>query len=129
MFKAAPHGGPRVDLLILGAGWTADYLISLCDQRKVTWAGTKRSEAPGLIEFVFDPESDSEEPFRALPYARTVLIVFGIHTTGAAKRLVTFYRQTHPLDPQPTLFIQLGTMQIWYVSHTSSLASHCIFTC
>jgi hypothetical protein len=129
MSKAAPQEDPWLDLLILGAGWTAEYLIPLCNQRNVTWAGTKRSEAPGLIKFVFDPESDSKEPFLALPYARTVLVVFGIHTSDAAKRLVQLYAQTHPSDSQPTLFIQLGTIQIWYVSHLSSIASHCPCIC
>jgi hypothetical protein len=119
-------GSPRtsqhdpVDILILGAGWSSGYLIKLLEQHRVFWAGTRRTEQDGRIVFEFgmDPVSITT-PFEDLPYAKTVLITFPVVGEGQAKRLVECYQKAHPKkenEEQSRLFIQLGTIWIWWVS-------------
>jgi hypothetical protein len=109
-----------VDMLILGAGWAYPYLTSICNRSKVSWAGTRRTEQDGLIQFKFAMTGDSETtPFENLPYAKTVLITFPVVGDGQATRLVESYQKAHPKkenEEQSRLFIQLGTIWIWWVS-------------
>jgi len=105
-------GHSPVDVLILGAGWTANFLVPLLREEKVSYASTTRDGRNGSIKFAFDPASDDERPFEALPAARCVLIVFPIYLSGGSERLVKLYRQTH-MRVQDVRFIQLGSTGIW----------------
>lgn len=106
-----------VDLLILGAGWTSTFLIPLCEERGISFAATSRSGRGVTIPFVFDPDSDDQKPYQALPDAQTVLITFPIQTSGASRRLVTSYQSTRKSDRKDqTRFIQLGATSNWDVS-------------
>ncbi|KAF7289644.1 hypothetical protein HMN09_01326800 [Mycena chlorophos] len=101
-----------VDILILGAGWTSTFLIPLCEQSGITFAATTRSGALNTIKFEFQPNSDDQAPYRALPDAKTVLITFPITIPGASQRLVKAYLATRS-SSNATAFIQLGTTGIW----------------
>ncbi|KAF7300874.1 hypothetical protein MKEN_01313700 [Mycena kentingensis (nom. inval.)] len=101
---------PSVDILIIGAGWTSTFLIPLCDASNISYAATTRSGAPNTIKFEFQPESDDQEPYKALPGAKTVLITFPITLPAAAARLVRLYLATHDCQPGFTL---LGTTSIY----------------
>jgi hypothetical protein len=106
----------RVDLLILGAGWTSSFLIPLCTKRGASYAATKRRPESGsqFIAFAFDPDSDDPAPYTKLPTAKTVLITFPIKTLGASERLVKLYGQTHSLsEGETTGFVQLGSTGCW----------------
>lgn len=112
-----------VDILILGAGWSSQFLRSLCNERGITYAATTRSGRESTIKFDLDPNSDSHEPYYALPKARVVLITFPIIVKGPSERLVKLYAETHPLDGdlnskdgEKTKFIQFGTTGMWDVS-------------
>lgn len=126
-------GHSPVDILILGAGearflqlhfarpetaqphskgWTADFLVPLLHDEKVSYASTTRDGRNGSIKFAFDPASDDARPFEALPAARCVLIVFPIYLSGGSERLVKLYRQTH-MRVREVRFIQLGSTGIW----------------
>ena len=105
----------RVDLLVLGAGWTSTFLLPLCAARGLSVAATSRAGRAGTIPFAFDPLSDSLEPFRALPNARTVLVVFPIYERGGSGRLVRLYGETHR-EGEGAVFVQLGSTGIWDVS-------------
>ena len=110
----------RVDLLILGAGWTSTFLIPLCAARGISHAATTRDGRDGTILFAFDPAADGDDPaqdapFRTLPNARTVLVTFPLYVPGAATRLVRLYRRTHA-DGPAAAFVQLGSTGIWDVS-------------
>lgn len=112
----------KVDILILGAGWTATFLIPLCQQRDVTFAATSRTGRDSTIQFSFDPESDNIEPYRSLPNASTVLITFPIEKEGASERLVKLYSGSRDGDSGIRLsprFVQLGTTSMWGVSDTA----------
>ncbi|KAL4245291.1 hypothetical protein ABKN59_009814 [Abortiporus biennis] len=112
----------KVDLLILGAGWTSTFLIPLCHKRQISFAATSRpgSHKPDTIPFEFDPHSDDITPFEILPDAKTVLITFPIKVKGASERLVRLYQKTRQdvlvnvdggtVNPA---FIQLGSTGIW----------------
>lgn len=110
-----------VDLLILGAGWTADFLIPLCESTNVSYAATTRHQVRTLqakdkrIYFQFDPSSDDPTPFKTLPHAKTVLIVFPIKVEGGSTKLVRLYEETHEGAKGKTGFIQLGSTGIWDV--------------
>uniref|UniRef100_A0A8H8CKK1 Uncharacterized protein n=1 Tax=Psilocybe cubensis TaxID=181762 RepID=A0A8H8CKK1_PSICU len=108
-----------VDILILGAGWSSQFLRPICDERGITYAATTRSGRDSTIKFDFDPDSNNPEPYYALPQARVVLITFPIVVKGASERLVRLYAQTHPSEGDAnhsdaaTKFIQFGTTGIW----------------
>ncbi|TFK49805.1 hypothetical protein OE88DRAFT_1713474 [Heliocybe sulcata] len=101
----------KVDILILGAGWTSTFLIPLCEERQISYAATSRNGREGTTKFVFDAESDDAAPFSALPDAGTVLIVFPIRVSGASERLVRHFQKTH--EGTEAGFVQLGSTGIW----------------
>ncbi|OBZ66168.1 hypothetical protein A0H81_13754 [Grifola frondosa] len=119
------NNAPRspVDLLILGAGWTSTFLIPLCLHDGVSYAATSRAGRDDTIQFEFDPHSEDVQPFRALPDAQSILIVFPIKVKGASERLVRLYRETHPASLN-TIFIQLGSTGIWDGGPTVRDATH-----
>ncbi|KAF9037627.1 hypothetical protein BJ165DRAFT_1353396 [Panaeolus papilionaceus] len=104
-----------VDILILGAGWSSSFLISLCKERNISYAATTRDGRDGTIPFAFNPTSDDSQPFRALPAAKTVLITFPLENKGPSQRLVKLYASVHGSAEGigATRFIQLGTTSIW----------------
>lgn len=101
----------HVDLLILGAGWTADFLIPLLERKKISYAATSTSGRDGTIPFRYDPESNDEGQFKRLPVATTVIIMFPLKGKGQSSQLTSFYQQTH--DDKKTQFVQLGATSIW----------------
>ncbi|TFK99333.1 hypothetical protein BDV98DRAFT_650811 [Pterulicium gracile] len=103
-----------VDILILGAGWTASFLAPLCTARNVVYAATTRDGRDGTIPFAFDPESDDNTSYRPLPDATTVLITFPITQAGGSARLVKLYNETRQSTVNNrSRFIQLGTSSMW----------------
>ena len=68
----------RVELLILGAGWTSAFLIPLLQSSGIPFAATSRNGREGTIPFSFDPSSENVERYKSLPDATTVLITFPV---------------------------------------------------
>ncbi|KIJ52371.1 hypothetical protein M422DRAFT_25992 [Sphaerobolus stellatus SS14] len=100
-----------VEFLILGAGWTSQFLIPLLEERKIHYAATSRSGRDETLKFEFDPNSEDKTPFILLPVAQTILITFPIYGKGGSTRLVQYYKETHTgSDPH---FIQLGSTGIY----------------
>ncbi|KAI5781443.1 hypothetical protein EDC01DRAFT_237962 [Geopyxis carbonaria] len=102
----------HVDFLILGAGWTSIFLLPLLTSSKISHAATTRAGSATTIPFTFDPDSDSPEPYKKLPTATTVLIVFPITTPEAPRTLTKLYNSTHP-SSTPANFIALGATFVW----------------
>src|ERR1700760_3767245 len=75
----------QVTLLILGAGWTYQFLRPLLIQShpKITFAATTTTGHDQTIPFKFDPHSDDSGPYKCLPKAQYVLITFPL--TGEAQ--------------------------------------------
>ena len=90
----------RVDLLVLGAGWTSTFLIPLCQTRDVSFAATTRDGRDGTIAFAFDPAADDAGQFEVLPTARTVLITFPIYVSGALFVVDGFIALLLPFEPR-----------------------------
>ena len=115
----------EVTLLILGAGWTYQFLQPQLEKNFITYAATTTTGHDVTIPFKFDPESDDLEPFRTLPHAKYVLITFPLKGRGPSKKLVGMYEQTHPLvsDEEPAnggsskpRWIQLGSTSVYTAS-------------
>ncbi|KAH8175182.1 hypothetical protein LIA77_03600 [Sarocladium implicatum] len=106
-----------VQFLILGAGWTSQYLIPELEREEIEFAATTTDGRDGTIPFKFDPESEDLTPFKRLPDAKTVLITFPLKGTGKSLLLTNNYLNSrssgcrdHDVKPH---FIQLGATSIW----------------
>ncbi|KAK1776521.1 hypothetical protein QBC45DRAFT_419115 [Copromyces sp. CBS 386.78] len=117
-----------VDLLILGAGWTATFLIPLLQQHHsdtLTFAATTTNgrQVCGVdtIPFRFDPESKDPGPIANLPRARYVLITFPLTGEGQSNWLTETYEATHARreGQKKYRFIQLGSTGVWQVEGRS----------
>lgn len=92
MLREQPHA---VDLLILGAGWTATFLIPLLEKESIPYAATTTTGRDATIPFKFNPSSGSAEPYKSLPRAKTILITFPLTGKGPSKTLTSLYRSVH----------------------------------
>lgn len=114
------------DLLILGAGWTATFLIPILRTRRLSFAATTRdgrdvAGAPTL-PWTFDPEESSNistqaSQFSRLPLAKKVLITFPLTGEGQSKLLVEGYRKVW--KGKEARFMQLGSTGIWQIEQKS----------
>ncbi|GJN93214.1 hypothetical protein Rhopal_006261-T1 [Rhodotorula paludigena] len=105
-------GTASVDLLVLGAGWTASFLLPhlRAEHPHISFAATTRDGRNGTIRWAFDPERDGKEQFAALPRAKTVVVVFPIRGEGGSRRLVTGYEEA---VGQRVRWVQLGSSGIY----------------
>lgn len=114
---------PDLDILILGAGWTATFLIPLLQERKLRFAATTRDgrTVAGVetLAWAFNPDDDSTKQFAALPKAQNVLITFPLTGTGQSSGLVHGYEKTHGRSRGEVHFIQLGSTGIWQIPQSS----------
>lgn len=103
-----------VDLLILGAGWTATFLIPhlKSEHRDISYATTTRDGRDGSIQWSFNPDLEGPEQFAPLPRAKTVLVVFPIRGPGGSARLVQGYEEAIGARAR---WIQLGSTGIFDV--------------
>ncbi|KAK0612046.1 hypothetical protein B0T14DRAFT_540909 [Immersiella caudata] len=111
-----------LDLLILGAGWTATFLIPLLQKHSLSFAATTTTGRPvagqPTIPFRFNPDDDNaRSAIAALPRARSVLVTFPLYGPGPSKFLVESYTSTHQsasASASSTFrIIQLGSTGIW----------------
>lgn len=105
-----------VDLLILGAGWTATFLIPHLRSDHpddISYATTTRDGRDRSIQWTFNPDLEGPEQFAALPRAKTVLVVFPIRGPGGSARLVQGYEEAIGARAR---WIQLGSTGIFDVS-------------
>jgi hypothetical protein len=109
------HLEMTVDVLILGAGWSSQFLLPLLEKRQLTYAATTRDGRNGTIPFTYDPKAENHTAYYALPKATTVLITFPIKTSGGTKRLLELYRSAHGIEAgqDATKWIQLGSTGVW----------------
>lgn len=102
---------PPVDILILGAGWTAQFLCPLLKAQGLIYAATTRDGRDNTIPFTFDPSSHDPEPYKQFPTAETVLITFPLKGEGQSKLLTGLYKSTH--KGVSAKWIQLGSTGIF----------------
>lgn len=109
-----------LDILILGAGWTATFLIPLLHDRGVSFAATtsdgRHVAGSPTLKWRFDPaapDSDQTKAFALLPRAQHVLITFPLKGKGQSALLTKVYTETHGGGGGTFRFIQLGSTGIW----------------
>jgi hypothetical protein len=100
-----------VDFLILGAGWTSNFLIPALKKDNISFAATSTTGHDDTIPFKFDSESSSKKDFEVLPEAKTILITFPLKGSGQSKTLTSLYHETHT-DTKPH-WIQLGSTGVY----------------
>lgn len=111
----------EIDILILGAGWTATFLIPLLREQKLLFAATtsdgREVAGSSTLKWSFDPSApapEQEAAFAVLPRARHVLVTFPLRGEGQSKLLVDAYARTHgAAGPGGFRFLQLGSTGIW----------------
>ncbi|KIV94259.1 hypothetical protein PV10_02042 [Exophiala mesophila] len=112
----------KVTLLILGAGWTYQFLQPLLSHHKISYAATTTTGHDDTIPFKFDAESDDPTPYHHLPNADYILITFPLKGRGPSAKLLSMYQQTHSHSTDATLqpsregshrWIQLGSTGIF----------------
>jgi hypothetical protein len=109
---------PRVTLLVLGAGWTYQFLQPQLEIKKssISYAATTSNGRDNTIPFRFDPDSDDPEPFKSLPLADYVLITFPLKGKGPSRKMVSMYEETHQhgeSQSSGTKWIQLGSTGVY----------------
>ncbi|KHJ34583.1 hypothetical protein EV44_g1930 [Erysiphe necator] len=111
-----------VDFLILGAGWTAGYLIPLLKSMEISYAATTTTGRDGTYKFKFeyDPNTNNQasnidlKPYAQLPYAKTILITFPIAGELSSLWLINTYNDLHrEMTSLETLWVQLGSTNIY----------------
>jgi hypothetical protein len=90
------------------SGWTGSFLVPLLQQEKINFATTTRDGTFGSIPFAFDPNSDDPEPYKRLPSAKTIVVIFPVYVDTGYKRLLSNYNATHP-EAKSVNWIQLGS--------------------
>lgn len=92
-------------------------MIPLLSEKKISHASTTRDGRDGSLKFSFDPKDDSPSAdFKKLPNAKAIVIIFPIYEVGGSKKLVDWYRDSHPsLHDDEIRWIQLGSTGIWDV--------------
>ncbi|KAF2209768.1 hypothetical protein CERZMDRAFT_46525 [Cercospora zeae-maydis SCOH1-5] len=112
----------NVDFLILGAGWTATFLIPLLSHHNITFAATTRDGRDvanhRTIKWTFDPDEEAstseKSQFSSLPTAKTLLITFPLTSPSQTHLVVHGYTKSHPSSSHPQI-IQLGSTGIWQI--------------
>lgn len=123
---------PEVDILVLGAGWTSQFLVKLFEEEKVTYALTTTTgkinktcegkyDESKIIQFAFQPDPDSkpddydedfvEEQYSRLPRAKTVIVTFKLEGKGQSEKLIRMYNKSH--TNCLSNFVQLGSTGIF----------------
>ncbi len=102
------------NILILGAGWTSQFLIPQLKASNLKFAATTRDGRDSTIPFTFDPSSDDTTSFTTLPSAETILVTFPLTGEGQSKKITSLYREVHG---EANSWIQLGSTGIFTDPH------------
>ena len=101
----------EVEILILGAGWTSNFLIPALKDESITFAATTTTGHDNTIPFRYDPDKPDRKQFEILPSAKTILITFPLKGEGQSRQITSLYHDSHP-DTKPQ-WIQLGSTGIY----------------
>jgi len=106
-----------LEILVLGAGWTGEFLIPLLQARKLAFEATTRDGhtivGADTIAWEFNPDDKEQKDISKLPLAKNVVIVFPLKGVGQSKLLIETYSKAHGVFPSDVHFIQLGSTGIW----------------
>jgi hypothetical protein len=105
----------KVDILILGAGWSSTFLIPLLEKENLSYAATTTTGRDGTYKFKFEEGADNQEQYAALPAATTVLITFPLKGPHQSAYLCKIYVETHHPHGSKYQFVQLGSTGIFTI--------------
>lgn len=95
-------------ILILGLGWTGQFLVDLLDTLHIPFAATTRDGRNGTIQWVLPQESSCSSmdiDVALFPAASTILVTFPIIHASCMKLLIDAYESKHG----PTQWILLSS--------------------
>lgn len=112
-----------VDVLILGAGWTSQFLVPLLESENIAYAlstpqGTLNKFCTGkyddskIVAFHLSSDDSDEAEYATLPTATTVIVTFPLKDKSPAKKLVETYNRVHAGFIQ-TQWILLGSSSVY----------------
>lgn len=130
-----------VDVLVLGAGWTAQFLLPLLQERGISFSATTRDgrDVAGFKTIPFNLSHDSkaqadesesiaitgaqndinnqgnvlsESDWKRVPKAKTILITFPINEKGTVTKHISNYEAVYGADCG-TQWLQLGSTSAW----------------
>lgn len=110
-----PNDMHQLDYLVLGAGWTATFLLPLLDSKNLSYVATSTTGQDDTIEWKYNPAQEDPSYFSVLPNARNVVIVFPLTDQGSSRRLTSSYIATHPRLEGKVRFMQLGSSGIYQI--------------
>jgi len=110
----------KIDVLVLGAGWTSQFLVPHLEEaglshRLTTRTGTPKDfcvgkyDASKIVPFAFDPDSNDEKPYAQLPSADYVIVTFKVEGASAARKLVDTFEKTHTQLDKPRWILMGST--------------------
>ncbi|PWN92494.1 hypothetical protein FA10DRAFT_240094 [Acaromyces ingoldii] len=119
----------HVQLLILGSGWTGNFLLPLLDAQGISYAYTSRTGTrhrhAAQDPITFSTAADESEGagsitgLDAMPSADNIVVVFPLRSPESATRLVEAYESAHPGGS--ARWIALGSSGAWGKGvHTSA---------
>lgn len=112
-----------VDILVLGAGWTSQFLVPLFESRGILYAlstpqGTINKFCVGkyddskIVPFYLKPDDPDESEYTTLPTATTIIVTFPLKDECSVEKLVKTYNKVHAGYIQ-TQWILLGSSSIY----------------
>lgn len=101
----------QVDFLILGKGWTGDFLVPELVSKSISYSATTRDGRDGTIKWEFQPDAVD---CSSLPNASTVLITFPITSVQAIQSLCNAYSRSCSATAK---WILLGSTRPWQNGH------------
>jgi hypothetical protein len=85
-------------ILVLGLGWTGEYVAAECKNQQIDCAFTTTTGRNGSIKFSFEPRVDLD--YSMLPMAELILITFPFTTLDSPELFLNGYRAQHGISPQ-----------------------------
>lgn len=93
-------------ILILGLGWTGQFLTELLVSIQLNYAATTRDGRDGTIQWTLPSDNCAQLNVTSLPYADTVLVTFPVMQPECMTHLIDAYQQKHG---QPSNWILLSS--------------------
>ncbi|KAF7722606.1 hypothetical protein EC973_002919 [Apophysomyces ossiformis] len=97
--------GDVLSILILGLGWTGQFLTELLDATNVTHASTTRDGRQNTIAWTLPKDLDHSVDISILPRARTVVVTFPVLNADVMSSFITAYQTKYG----PTQWILLSS--------------------
>lgn len=122
IFLALNAMSSHVSILLLGSGWTSQFLLPLLKTSSIPYAYTKRSPSSsdaGAIPFEAAKEGEQQDAsaFQSLPRADMVVIIFPLTSKSMVDGIVGTYEEVKECQPA---WLALGSTSAWSKGFSTS---------